>query len=88
MIDASKRLDHLPVGLAAWVVEKFYAQRHHPGNLENRFAQDALQITVMVYWVTETSNTSVRPTRQVPKPRALGTAIVSLKDQRVGRLLL
>jgi len=49
-----------PVGLAAWIVEKFRAWSDCAGDVERRFSKDELLTTIMVYWVTETINSSVR----------------------------
>lgn len=53
-------LNDSPVGLAAWIVEKFHGWSDHQGNLENRFTKDELLTNVMIYWVTRTINTSIR----------------------------
>jgi len=49
-----------PVGLAAWLVEKFRAWSDCAGDVERRFSKDELLTTVMIYWVTETITSSVR----------------------------
>jgi len=49
-----------PVGLAAWIVEKFRAWSDCAGDVERRFSKDELLTTIMIYWVTETINSSVR----------------------------
>jgi pimeloyl-ACP methyl ester carboxylesterase len=53
-------LNDSPVGLAAWVVDKFWAWSDHGGKLENSFTKDELLTNVMIYWVTETMPSSVR----------------------------
>ena len=53
-------LNDSPVGLAAWVVDKFWAWSDHGGNLENSFTKDELLTNVMIYWVTQTMPSSVR----------------------------
>ena len=53
-------LNDSPVGLAAWIVDKFWAWSDHDGNLENSFTKDELLTNVMIYWVTETMPSSVR----------------------------
>jgi pimeloyl-ACP methyl ester carboxylesterase len=53
-------LNDSPVGLAAWIVEKFYSWSDTKGNIENSFTKDELLTNVMLYWVTQTINTSVR----------------------------
>lgn len=53
-------LNDSPVGLAAWIVEKFHGWSDHQGNIENRFTKDELLTNVMIYWVTRTINSSMR----------------------------
>jgi pimeloyl-ACP methyl ester carboxylesterase len=53
-------LNDSPAGLAAWIVDKFWAWSDHGGNLENSFTKDELLTNVMIYWVTETIPSSVR----------------------------
>jgi hypothetical protein len=47
-------------GLASWIVEKFYAWSDCKGNIENRFTKDELLTNIMIYWITETINSSMR----------------------------
>jgi pimeloyl-ACP methyl ester carboxylesterase len=53
-------LNDSPVGLAAWIVEKFRAWSDSGGDIERRFSKDELITNVMLYWVTETAPASVR----------------------------
>jgi pimeloyl-ACP methyl ester carboxylesterase len=53
-------LNDSPVGLAAWIVEKFRAWSDCNGNVESRFSKDELLTNLMVYWVTGTAPASVR----------------------------
>ena len=53
-------LSDSPVGLAAWIVEKFRAWSDSGGDVESRFSKDELLNNVMVYWVTGTAPASVR----------------------------
>lgn len=53
-------LNDSPVGLAAWIIEKFYAWSDCKGDLEAHFSKDELLTNVMIYWVTETINSSIR----------------------------
>jgi pimeloyl-ACP methyl ester carboxylesterase len=53
-------LNDSPVGLAAWIVEKFRAWSDSDGNVEKKFTKDELLTNVMIYWVTETAPSSVR----------------------------
>jgi pimeloyl-ACP methyl ester carboxylesterase len=49
-----------PVGLAAWIVEKWRAWSDCGGEVEHRFTKDQLLTTVMLYWVTGTIGSSFR----------------------------
>ena len=53
-------LNDSPVGLAAWMVEKFRAWSDCNGEVETRFSKDELLTHVMIYWVTQTINSSIR----------------------------
>lgn len=53
-------LNDSPAGLAAWIVEKFYAWSDCDGDLDRAFTKDELLTTVMIYWVTQTANSSAR----------------------------
>ena len=53
-------LNDSPVGLAAWIVEKFRAWSDCNGDVERRFSKDELLTNIMVYWATETIMTSIR----------------------------
>ena len=49
-----------PVGLAAWIVEKFRSWSDCDGDVEKRFTKDELLTTITLYWVTETTNAASR----------------------------
>src|SRR5262249_19514267 len=53
-------LNDSPAGLAAWVIDKFWAWSDHGGNLEKSFTRDELLTNVMIYWVTETPASAAR----------------------------
>src|SRR5262245_10759963 len=53
-------LNDSPAGLAAWIVEKFRTWSDCDGDVERRFTKDELLTDVMLYWVTETANSSCR----------------------------
>ena len=53
-------LNDSPVGLASWILEKFYAWSDTRGDLWDSFTKDELLTNIMIYWVTETINTSIR----------------------------
>ena len=53
-------LNDSPVGLAAWIVEKFRAWCDCGGDVETRFTKDELLTNITIYWVTQTIGSSVR----------------------------
>lgn len=53
-------LNDSPAGLASWIVEKFNGWSDTKGNIENSFTKDELLTNIMIYWVTQTINTSIR----------------------------
>jgi pimeloyl-ACP methyl ester carboxylesterase len=53
-------LNDSPVGLASWIIEKFYGWSGQPENLDDHFSKDELITNVMIYWVTQTINSSIR----------------------------
>jgi microsomal epoxide hydrolase len=50
-----------PVGLCAWIVEKFRAWSDCGGDVERRFGKDVLLTNVMLYWVTGAIGSSFWP---------------------------
>jgi pimeloyl-ACP methyl ester carboxylesterase len=70
-------LNDSPAGLAAWIVDKFWAWSDHRGDLENSFTKDELLTNVMIYWVTETMPSSTRiyfESRQnLPRPSSMSS---------------
>jgi microsomal epoxide hydrolase len=53
-------LNDSPVGLAGWIIEKFRAWSDCHGDIESVFTKDELITNVMIYWVTQTINSSTR----------------------------
>lgn len=53
-------LNDSPVGLAAWLVEKFRSWSDCDGDVERRFTKDELLTNLTIYWATETINSSIR----------------------------
>ena len=53
-------LNDSPVGLCAWIVEKFRTWSDCNGDVESSYTRDELLNTVMIYWVTQTINSSTR----------------------------
>lgn len=54
-------LSDSPVGLAAWVLEKFRAWSDCRGDLEAAFSRDGLLTNLTLYWATNTIASSFRP---------------------------
>lgn len=53
-------LNDSPVGLAAWITDKWYVWSDHDGHIENAFTKDQLLTNIMIYWTTGTINSSTR----------------------------
>ncbi len=53
-------LNDSPAGLAAWIVEKFRTWSDCGGDVERRFSKDQLLTNVMIYWITQSINSSTR----------------------------
>ena len=53
-------LNDSPVGLCAWIVEKFYSWSDCNGNIESVFTKDELLSNVSLYWFTGTIHSSIR----------------------------
>jgi pimeloyl-ACP methyl ester carboxylesterase len=53
-------LNDSPVGLAAWIVEKYRSWCDCDGNPETRFSKDELLTTLTIYWATETATSAAR----------------------------
>jgi pimeloyl-ACP methyl ester carboxylesterase len=54
-------LNDSPVGLAAWIVDKFHQWSDCDGDIETRFTKDELLTNIMIYWATETIGSSFLP---------------------------
>ena len=63
-------LTDLPVGLAAWIVEKFQAWSDCGGDPLKRFSMDLLLDNIMVYWLTGTAGTATWLYRGVTEQQA------------------
>lgn len=53
-------LNDSPVGLAAWIIEKFKSWSDNTGNPESRFSRDELLANISIYWFTQTIGPSFR----------------------------
>jgi pimeloyl-ACP methyl ester carboxylesterase len=57
---AAYALNDSPMGLAAWILEKFREWSDCNGELDRRFTRDELLANVTLYWMTETIHSSFR----------------------------
>lgn len=57
-------LNDSPVGLAAWMLEKYRAWSDCSGNVETSFTKDELLTQISLYWFTQTIGSSVRYYRE------------------------
>ncbi|RLK58211.1 epoxide hydrolase family protein [Actinokineospora cianjurensis] len=75
-----------PVGLAAWILEKWRAWSDCHGSLEPHFTRDDLLTTLTLYWTTNTITTSLldfhdnRPLYDLPLPRVTTPTAIALFD--------
>ena len=53
-------LSDSPVGLASWIIDKWYAWSDHDGDLEKDYTKDDLLTNIMIYWVTNSGASSAR----------------------------
>lgn len=53
-------LNDSPVGLCAWIIEKFKGWSDSKGDIENVFTKDELLANISLYWVTQTIHSSIR----------------------------
>ena len=53
-------LNDSPIGLASWVIEKYYQWSDCNNNIESRFSKDELLTNIMIYWITQSINSSIR----------------------------
>jgi pimeloyl-ACP methyl ester carboxylesterase len=84
-------LNDSPAGLAAWIIDKFWAWSDHGGDLFKSFTRDELITNVMIYWVTETMPSSTRiyyeSSHNQERPAALTPFKSSGKPAPVGFVL-
>ena len=48
------------MGLASWIVEKWYDWSDHDGDLAKTFTKDEILTNIMIYWVTNSGASSGR----------------------------
>jgi pimeloyl-ACP methyl ester carboxylesterase len=59
-LTAAYGLDDSPVGLCAWIIEKFNGWSDNYGDIETIFTKDELLANVTLYWITESIHSSIR----------------------------
>jgi pimeloyl-ACP methyl ester carboxylesterase len=64
-------LNDSPIGLAAWLIEKFQRWSDCEGDVERRFSKDELLTNVVTYWLTESIGSSFQPYYDVTHAGAL-----------------
>ncbi len=71
----SYALNDSPAGLAAWIVDKFWAWSDHGGDLDNSFTKDEMITNIMIYWITQTMPSAERiyfeSQHGLPRPRTM-----------------
>ncbi len=53
-------LNDSPIGLASWIIEKFYSWSDCNGDLESIYTRDELLTNLTIYWVTQTAGSAAR----------------------------
>ncbi len=53
-------LSDSPVGLASWILEKWYGWSDHDGDIGKTFTKDEILTNIMIYWVTNSGASSAR----------------------------
>lgn len=53
-------LNNSPIGLCAWIAEKFNSWSDNNGNLENSFTKDEILANITLYWITQSIHSSTR----------------------------
>jgi pimeloyl-ACP methyl ester carboxylesterase len=59
-LTAAYGLNDSPLGLCAWIIEKFNSWSDNKGFIENTFSKDELLANVTLYWLTQTIHSSMR----------------------------
>jgi len=73
-------LSDSPLGLLAWLIEKFERWSDCDGNLETRFSKDQLLDNAMLYWVTNSIEASFAPYYDLTHASALRWILEKAKD--------
>ena len=53
-------LSDSPLGLASWIIDKWYGWSDHDGDLEKVYSKDDLLTNITIYWVTNSGASSTR----------------------------
>jgi microsomal epoxide hydrolase len=77
---AGPALNDSPAGLAAWIVEKFQRWCDCDGDIETRFTKDELLTNIMIYWATQTIESSFQPYRDFMKAGPARWTAEAVKD--------
>ena len=56
----SYALNDSPIGLCAWIVEKYHGWSDCKGDIESVFTKEELLSTISLYWFTESIHSSIR----------------------------
>lgn len=65
-------LNDSPVGLASWMIEKFHGWSDHDGNIEGCLTKDELITQIMIYWVSQSINSSIRTYAENARAQYMG----------------
>lgn len=76
----AQALNDSPIGLAAWLVEKFERWSDCDGDVHTRFSDDELLTNVMLYWVTETIGSSFLTYHDLTHAGAMRWIVEKAKD--------
>jgi pimeloyl-ACP methyl ester carboxylesterase len=76
----ARALNDSPIGLAAWIVDKFQRWSDCGGKIESRFTKDELLTNVMIYWTTGTIGSSFLPYYDYTSSGALTWMVEAFKQ--------
>lgn len=81
-------LNDSPAGLAAWIVDKFWAWSDHGGDLDRSFTKDELLTNIMLYWVTQSMPSATRiyyeSRHDLPRPTSMTPFTAGAKSAPMG----
>jgi microsomal epoxide hydrolase len=88
MLDSSTLsygLSDSPVGMLAWILERWAAWSDNDGNVENVFSKDDILTNAMIYWVTNSIGTSMRAYANANRGRPRTTCSRQCRPPQVSR---